>query len=90
MITVDSRAALIDALHNADLPKDIKRTIYFDVVTGDDFARHNESDLKRNARKYPVYSISIPTLNFGITITGGLLKQIIKDAKLMMRKPKVV
>ena len=90
MITVDSRASLIDTLHKADLPKDVKRTIYFEVISGEDFARHNEPALRRNARKYPVSSVSLPTVGFGITITGDLMKQVVKDAKLLLKKPKVV
>mgnify|MGYP003146858939 FL=1 len=90
MITVDSRASLIDTLHQADLPKDVKRTIYFDVISGKDFARHNEPALRRNARNYPVYSISLPTIGSGITITGDLMKQVVKDAKLLLEKSKVV
>ena len=50
MITVDSRASLIDTLHKADLPKDVKRTIYFDVISGEDFARHNEPALLKKPK----------------------------------------
>ena len=80
MRDVRTRQELIDVLDEADMPKQTKRTIYFSFINGTDFARHNGEALKRNARKYPCFSIVLPD-GTGVMINGELRKSMIGEAK---------
>ena len=62
------------------MPKQTKRSIYFSIVNGTDFARHNGEALKRNARKFSCFSIVLPD-GTGLAISGELRKAMIREAK---------
>ena len=80
MKSIGTRQELIDVLDEADMPKQTKRSIYFSIVNGTDFARHNGEALKRNARKFPCFSIVLPD-GTGLAISGELRKAMIREAK---------